>query len=94
MDAPNPPAELDWAQTSKVTPSPDQGTCGKDWAIVSTGAVESLYAIKIGQLQPLSIQQLVECSGQYGNEGCYGGFMDQAFWYLIDYGAATVKSYP
>lgn len=39
MDAPNPPSELDWALTSKVTSPTDQGTCGKDWAIVSIGAI-------------------------------------------------------
>jgi cathepsin L len=30
----------------------------------------------------------------YGNEGCDGGFMDQAFWYIIDKGIATNKTYP
>jgi hypothetical protein len=92
MDSPNPPLELDWG--NKVSAVLDQGTCGMDWAIVAVGAVESLYALKVGQLPTLSVQQLLECSEAYGNEGCYGGFMDQAFQYIIDFGIATQKSYP
>ena len=65
MDAPNPPSELDWS--SKVTSPQDQGTCGKDWALVAVGAVEGLHALKYGKVTPLSVQQLVECSDAYGN---------------------------
>jgi len=65
MDAPNPPATLDWG--TKVTAVKEQGTCGQDWAIVAASAVESLYALKVGTLPILSVQQLLECSGDYGN---------------------------
>lgn len=92
MDSPNPKDSVDWV--TKVTKAVDQGKCGSNWAIVAVSAVESLYAIKMGVLTDLSIQQLLQCSGDYGNEGCNGGFMDQAFWYMIDYGIATNKSYP
>lgn len=37
MDAPNPPIEQDWG--NKVTQVKEQGTCGKDWAIVASDAV-------------------------------------------------------
>jgi C1A family cysteine protease len=33
MDAPNPPEELDWG--NKVSEVREQGTCGKDWAMVA-----------------------------------------------------------
>lgn len=92
MDAPNPPIQVDW--DNKVTAVVDQGQCGMDWAIVSVAAVESLYALKVGQLPVLSVQQLLQCSESYGNEGCSGGFMDQAFDYIIDNGLATAKTYP
>lgn len=60
MDAPNPPVEFDWG--NKVSEVRDQGTCGKDWAMVAAESIESLYALKMGTLPYLSTQQLVECS--------------------------------
>ena len=41
----------------------------------------------------MSVAQIIQCSGAYGNEGCYGGFMEQAFWYIIDHGIALNKTY-
>lgn len=66
MDAPNPPAALDWG-SKIVSGVRDQGKCGQAWAMVAASAVESLYALKVGPLEPLSVQQLLECSGDYGN---------------------------
>ena len=96
MDAPNPPESLDWAGApSKVNPPLNQGDiCGCTYSIVAIGAVESLYFIKQGNLPVLSTQQITDCSSDYGNEGCFGGFMDQAFWYMIDYGVASAEDYP
>jgi cathepsin L len=36
----------------------------------------------------------MDCSFSYGNNGCKGGIMDNAFKYLAVKGAATEASYP
>ena len=72
----------DWR--SKMNAVKDQQQCGSCWAFSAVGALEGLHSVANDNLMNLSEQELVDCSGSYGNMGCNGGLMDYSFSYIKD----------
>merc|ERR1711865_205262 len=93
LDATAAPAAVDWTTKNAVTPVKNQGSCGSCWAFSTTGSVEGVNAIATGKLESFSEQQLVDCAGSFGNQGCNGGLMDDGFKYIEKNGDSLEADY-
>lgn len=87
-------SNVNWTAAGAVQPVQNQGQCGSCWAFSAIGAIESSYFVNNGTRVKLSEEQLVECSSKYGNGGCQGGLMDNAFEYAEQHGLCTEDNYP
>lgn len=73
----------------------DQGYCASSWAFSAVGAVEGQLFKNKGKSEPLSEQQLIDCSWSFGNAGCNGGHMIFSFRYIMNNdGICKEISYP
>ncbi|MCL4144816.1 UNVERIFIED_CONTAM: hypothetical protein GTU68_060927 [Idotea baltica] len=86
-------ADIDWVAKGAVSGIKNQGQCGSCWAFSTTGVLESM-SLKKGHSVSLSEQQLVDCSGSYGNQGCNGGWPSSALKYVKASGIASESEYP
>jgi len=88
-------ASIDWRDKGAVTVVKDQGNCGSCWSFAATGAAEGAWFLSKQQLISLSEQQLMDCSGSYGNSGCNGGLEYNAWqWVIAGHPICTETDYP
>ncbi|KAH7660619.1 Fruit bromelain protein [Dioscorea alata] len=89
------PVSLDWRMKGAVTAVKDQSQCGCCWAFSAVAAMEGITKLSTGKLISLSEQELVDCDTAGEDEGCNGGFMDNAFEFIIkNKGLTTELNYP
>ncbi|CAD8209492.1 unnamed protein product [Paramecium pentaurelia] len=81
-------AEVDWTNDKKIKyPAvKNQGSC--------VGTLEINADIELNKRYVLSEQDLVDCTRPYGNQGCKGGWVYQAYHYILDFGLSEAKNYP
>lgn len=89
------PDTWDWREHGAVSPVKDQDGCGSCWAFSTVGCLESAHLIKYGSLVTYSEQQLVDCAGDFENNGCSGGLPSHAYEYIYHVGGLALnESYP
>merc|ERR1711998_33066 len=81
------PSSINWRTTEAVTAIKNQGQCGSCWAFSATEAIESQMILSTGgkfavELSPQQITSCTPATGQYGSEGCNGGFTEGAYEYV------------
>jgi len=74
--------DVNWVNHGYVTGVKNQGRCGSCYSFSATGALEGQWFKKKGKLLSMSEQQLVDCSGRFGNHGCRGGWYHACWNYI------------
>ena len=95
MDISTLPDYVDWRTDGYVTPVKNQEQCGSCWAFSAVATLEGQHKKNTGKLLSLSEQNLVDCSQNFGNNGCEGGWPTSGLEYIIyNQGVDTEQSYP
>ncbi|KAL8570705.1 hypothetical protein ACOMHN_039140 [Nucella lapillus] len=76
-------------------PVRDQGNCGSSWAFSTTAVASDRLSIESegAIVEELSAQHMLSC-GTDGQDGCTGGNVDRAWYFLRKFGVVTEACYP
>ncbi|KAF1745176.1 hypothetical protein MXB_468 [Myxobolus squamalis] len=88
------PFKHDWRRYKVVSPVKNQLNFNSSYAFSAIGAIESQFAIRSGFLPDLSTQEIIDCSWNYSNNGCYGRFGESVYEYCMENGISTSRMYP
>lgn len=95
---PPPPKSFDWRRKSpdSISPIVDQGNCAASWALSSASVASDRLAIQsgLGSGVLLSSQQILSCNRDADQDGCRGGHVDRAWWYIWKVGLVEESCYP
>jgi len=86
------PQKKDWAAEGKITRVKNQ-ECESCYAFATVAGVEAAYLIKHEKTLNLSEQELVDCSSDFGNNGCKGGNIKGSLEYFKSFGVSRDSSY-
>jgi C1A family cysteine protease len=68
---------------------------GSCWAFATVAAIEGIHQITTGKLVSLSEQELVDCVRTNRTYGCNGGYVEDAYEYIVKKGGITSETiYP
>ncbi|KAF4672600.1 hypothetical protein FOL47_000351 [Perkinsus chesapeaki] len=93
-------SSIDWDKAGALGPVRNQATflnnCGSCYAIGSAAVMESRFKIQTGisKVVPFSVQQIVDCSKSYRNDGCTSGEPAFSYMYAQYEGMVRESSYP
>jgi cathepsin L len=89
------PRAIDWREKGFITDTVNQRTCGSCYAFSIAYSISGQIFKRIGRVEYMSEQQLVDCSAAFGNQGCTGGSLRNTFNYLeMSGGIMRAKDYP
>ena len=73
---------VDWVGYGAVSPVKNQGLCQATYAFSAIGGIEGISYIYFKAQTEYSVQQLIDCSQSYGNQGCNSGTMTASFEFI------------
>lgn len=89
------PLNFDWRNLKAVAKVENQIKCGSCYAMITIDSIESQLFIRTGNLTELSVQEIVDCAGDYAALGCAGGIPFKVYDYVKDKGSiSSADDYP